>query len=79
MLASQIIRGLPESLDGLGLFDLSTLRQLVGDEAVRGASCRKAWISTITAHHPDESGEVGGGPGGVEVERSHKGNGLFRR
>ena len=36
MLASQIIRSLPESLDWMVLFDLSTLRQLVADEAVRG-------------------------------------------
>ena len=51
MLASQIIRSLPESLDWMVLFDLSTLRQLVADEAVRGMFFlpRKAWISTITA------------------------------
>ena len=50
MLASQILRSLPESLDWMVLFDLSTLRQLVADEAVRAcSSCRKAWISTITA------------------------------
>jgi hypothetical protein len=36
VLASKIIRSLPESLDWMVLFDLSTLRQLVADEAVRG-------------------------------------------
>ena len=36
MLASQIIRSLPESLDWMVLFDLSTLRRLATDETVRG-------------------------------------------
>ena len=36
MLASQIIRSLPEALDWMVLFDLSTLRRLVAEEAVRG-------------------------------------------
>jgi hypothetical protein len=36
VLASQIMRSLPESLDWMVLFDLSTLRQLVADEAVMG-------------------------------------------
>ena len=36
MLASQIIRSLPESLEWMVLFDLSTLRRLAADETVRG-------------------------------------------
>jgi hypothetical protein len=36
VLASQIIRSLPESLDWMVLFDLSTLRRMVADETVRG-------------------------------------------
>lgn len=36
MLASEIIRSLPDSLDWMVLFDLSTLRRLVADEVVRG-------------------------------------------
>ena len=35
MLAAQIIRNLPGSLDWTVLFDLSTLRGLVADETVR--------------------------------------------
>lgn len=35
VLASQIIRSLPESLDWMVLFDLSTLRRLAADETVR--------------------------------------------
>ena len=36
VLVSQIIRSLPESLDWMVLFDLSTLRRMVADETVRG-------------------------------------------
>src|SRR5829696_6470496 len=36
VLASEIIRSLPASLDWMVLFDLSTLRKLVADETVRG-------------------------------------------
>jgi hypothetical protein len=36
VLASQIIRSLPESLEWMVLFDLSTLRRLAADETVRG-------------------------------------------
>jgi hypothetical protein len=36
VLASQIIRSLPESLEWMVLFDLSTLRRLATDETVRG-------------------------------------------
>jgi hypothetical protein len=36
VLASQIIRSLPESLDWMVLFDLSTLRRMATDETVRG-------------------------------------------
>ena len=36
MLASRIIRSLPESLDWMVLFDLSTLRRMATDETVRG-------------------------------------------
>ena len=36
MLASQIIRSLPESLDWMVLFDLSTLRRMTADETIRG-------------------------------------------
>jgi hypothetical protein len=35
VLASQIIRSLPESLDWMVLFDLSTLRRMATDETVR--------------------------------------------
>ena len=35
MLASEIIRSLPGSLDWMVLFDLSTLRRLAADETVR--------------------------------------------
>ena len=36
MLASEIIRSLPDSLDWMVLFDLSTLRKLVADATIRG-------------------------------------------
>jgi hypothetical protein len=36
VLASQIIRSLPESLDWMVLFDLSTLRRMAADETIRG-------------------------------------------
>jgi hypothetical protein len=39
VLASETIRGLPAWLDWMVLFDLSTLRRLVPDEAVRGMFC----------------------------------------
>jgi hypothetical protein len=36
VLGSQIIRSLPESLDWMVLFDLSTLRRMTADETIRG-------------------------------------------
>ena len=50
MLASEIVRTLPGSLEWMVLFDMSTLRRLVADEAVKAMYfLPRGWISTGTA------------------------------